>query len=338
MKKRLISAVLVMILVLGTYSVAWAEESSSANATRNLLESVGNIVYTDGQNIVEIHANDLYLLADKMDSFKKCVADQLALCHTYFTAGDKGTATVTDGDIKIVHTEPSESDSVDPVTLDFGTLLEGIAASQSIPSDVTEYGYVEGTSFYKTKEGGLTTDGTITGVSRINISSATPENLSAGSAAWVNGELILGTGTENAAYYNEGYNTGHNAGYNTGYNAGYNTGYDSGISESCGTVFYLGYLGEYQTKSITLDKDYNEIYVMHYRQATGHMLWTGTLSTNCSYSLYYEKGCVSNYGRGCFTAYKLTNCKKGNYVNYTMSFEEENPYRPLNDILIIIGI
>lgn len=200
MKKRIISVVIIMILVLGTYTVALADENS--NATRNSLKSVGNVVYTDGENRVEIHSDDLYMLADKMDSFKECVADQLAQCHTYFLKGSKGTSTVSDSDIKVVHTQPSDSDAVDPVTLDFNTILEGIAASQSIPSDVTEYGYADGTALYKTESGELTTDGTLENVQQIDISAATPENLSAGSAAWVNGELILGTGADNNAYYN----------------------------------------------------------------------------------------------------------------------------------------
>lgn len=202
MKKRIISVAVIMILVLGTYTVALADENG--NATRNSLKSVGNVVYTDGENRVEIHSDDLYMLADKMDSFKECVADQLAQCHTYFSKGSKGTSTVSDSDIKVVHTQPSDSDAVDPVTLDFNTILEGIAASQSIPSDVTEYGYADGTALYKTESGELTTDGTLENVQQIDISAATPENLSAGSAAWVNGELILGTGADNNAYYQLG--------------------------------------------------------------------------------------------------------------------------------------
>lgn len=203
MKKRLISAVVIMALMICTYSVALADESTSQNATRNSLKSVGNVVYTDGENKVEIHSDDMYMLADKMDSFKECVADQLALCHTYFSSGSKGTSTVSDGDIKVVHTEPSEDDAVDPVALDFDTILEGIAASQSIPSDVTEYGYADGTALYKTESGKLTTDGTLANVEQIDISAATPENLSAGSAAWVNGKLILGTGADNDAYFQQ---------------------------------------------------------------------------------------------------------------------------------------
>ena len=205
MKKRLISVALIIALVLGTYSVAFADGNTSVNATRNSLKSVGNVVYTDGENRVEIHSDDLYMLADKMDSFKECVADQLAQNHTYFSKGSNGTSTVTDSDIKVVHTQPSNDDAVDPVSLDFDTIMEGIAASQSIPSDVTEYGYADGTILYKTESGELTTDGTLENVQQIDISAAKPENLSAGSAAWVNGELILGTGSDNNAYYNIGY-------------------------------------------------------------------------------------------------------------------------------------
>lgn len=203
MKKKLISVFSVMALVLGTYTVAMADNTTNSNATGNSLKSFGNVVYTNGEDSVEIYSDDLYILADQLDSFKSKVADQLAEINTYLSSGSNGTSTVTDSSIKIVHTEPSGSDVVDPLTLDFDTLLEGVAASQSIPTDVTEYGYSDGTILYKNSEGELTTDGTEENVEQINISAATPENLSAGSAAWVNGELILGTGADNKAYYNK---------------------------------------------------------------------------------------------------------------------------------------
>lgn len=210
MKKKLISVFSVMALVLGTYTVAMADNTTNSNATGNSLKSFGNVVYTNGEDSVEIYSDDLYILADQLDSFKSKVADQLAEINTYLSSGSNGTSTVTDSSIKIVHTEPSGSDVVDPLTLDFDTLLEGVAASQSIPTDVTEYGYSDGTILYKNSEGELTTDGTEENVEQINISAATPENLSAGSAAWVNGELILGTGADNKAYYNWGYINGFN--------------------------------------------------------------------------------------------------------------------------------
>lgn len=209
MKKKLISVFSVMALVLGTYTVAMADNTTNSNATGNSLKSFGNVVYTNGEDSVEIYSDDLYILADQLDSFKSKVADQLAEINTYLSSGSTGTSTVTDSSIKIVHTQPSGSDAVDPLSLDFDILLEGLAASQSIPTDVTEYGYPDGTNLYKNSEGELTTDGTEENVEQINISAATPENLSAGSAAWVNGELILGTGADNKAYYNLGFQSGY---------------------------------------------------------------------------------------------------------------------------------
>lgn len=203
MKKKCISILIIAVLVLGTCTVALADGTTSANATRSALKSYGNVVYTNGKDTVKIYSEDFYTLADQLDSFKTCVADQLAEMNTYLSTGSKGTSLVSDSSIRVVHTTPSKSNVVDPLTVDFDTLLEGLAASQSIPFDVTEYGYKEGTALYKTPAGELTTDASKDDVEQINITAAKPENLSAGSAAWVNGELILGTGADNKAYYDQ---------------------------------------------------------------------------------------------------------------------------------------
>lgn len=209
MKKKLISVVSVMALAFGTCTVAMAAGSIPDNATRNNIKSSGNIVYMDGEHSVEIYSDDLLMLADQLDSFKTTVSDQLGEMNTYFSTGKQGTGTVSDSNIKIVHTVPSEGETVDPLTLDFDTLLEGLAASQSIPADVTEYGYADGTILYKTSDGELTTDSTQDNVEQISILAATPGNISAGNAAWVNGELVLGTGSDNKAYYKDGYSIGY---------------------------------------------------------------------------------------------------------------------------------
>jgi hypothetical protein len=199
MNKKILSIILVMALTFGPCIMAFATGSTNANATRNSLKSQGNIVYTDGDNTVAIFSADLYHIADQLDSFKMSLSNQLAAIHTYFTTDDAGVAVTTDSDVKIMHTVPASTDSVDPLAIDFDTLLEGLAASQSIPTDVTEYGYSADTNLYKTETGLLTTDST--GAAQIDIAAATAENLSAGTAAWVNGNLILGTGADNAAYY-----------------------------------------------------------------------------------------------------------------------------------------
>lgn len=197
MNKKLLSIILVLALTFGPCIMAFA--TGSTNATRNSLKSQGNIVYTDGDNTVAIYSADLYHIADKLDTFKTSVANQLASIHTYFTSDDTSVSATTDNNVNITHTAPASADSVDPLVMDFDTLLEGLAASQSIPTDVTEYGYPADTNLYITDSGSLTMDST--DATQIGITAATAENLSAGTAAWVNGNLILGTGADNTAYY-----------------------------------------------------------------------------------------------------------------------------------------
>jgi hypothetical protein len=200
---RIAASVLALVLTFGPCTMAFATET--VNATRNSLKSQGNIVYTDGENLVEIYSNDLYIIADQLDSYKTSIANQLEKMHTYFTYDtDRGVNTTTDSTVNVTHALPASTDTVDPLAMDFDTLLEGLAASQSIPTDVSEYGYPADTKLYKTGNGTLTTDST--NATQIDITAATAENLSAGTAAWVNGNLILGTGTDNAAYYDSGKN------------------------------------------------------------------------------------------------------------------------------------
>jgi hypothetical protein len=242
MKQKLLSIIVVLALTLGPCTVSMASET--ANATRDSMKSAGNVIYTDGGSTVEIYSEDLYTIADKLDSFKTSIASQMASIHTYFSTGNSGQSTVTNDHVRIVHTEPATVDSIDPLTMDFDTLLEGLAASQSIPTDVTEYGYSSGQKLYKTTKGSLTT--TSSGATQINIAAATASNLSAGTAAWVNGNLILGTGEDDAAYYNSGYNKG----YQSGYSSGYSYGYSNGASSSSGSITFCGKADK--TNSVTL--------------------------------------------------------------------------------------
>lgn len=205
MKKKIVSIILMLALTMGTCSVAAAAEKNGA--TRDSLKSYGTIEYQEGNDKVSINSGDLYMLADQIDQVKLGVSDQLGAMNTYFTAGD-GISLDTDRQVSITHTRPSKADSVDPVTVNFDTLLEGIAASQSVSSDITAYGYSSDTKLYKKPNGELTDNGSQEGVEQIRVSAATADNLSAGSAAWVNGRLILGTGKDNKAYYDSGYSSG----------------------------------------------------------------------------------------------------------------------------------
>lgn len=198
-KKKLLSIVLVLTMVFGMCGTAWAVEGEDATAPQKF-QSHGKITFQNGKDAVVIDSQDFYKLEGRMNQFKQGVADQLGVMNTYFTTGD-GVSVKTDADVRVAHKEPSADQAVDPVSVDFRTILEGIAASQSVPSDVTAYNYPAGTQLYKNADGALATDGSEKGAEKIDVTAATAANLSAGTAAWVDGRLILGTGGDNQSYY-----------------------------------------------------------------------------------------------------------------------------------------
>lgn len=174
MKKKILSLLMLLALTFGTCGITLAADTKNA-AAGNGLKSHGKIAYRNGNDEVVIDSDDLYVLADRLDLFKRGVADQLNAMNTYFTTGD-GIALTTDEEIRVAHIRPSDEELVDPTEADFNTLLEGIAASQSVPPD---------------------------------LAAASANNLSAGTAAWVNGELCLGTGADNQSFYERGYEEGY---------------------------------------------------------------------------------------------------------------------------------
>lgn len=211
MKKKTVSIIFILTMLLSTCMIALAEEDAASiitsETTASLLKSKGAIVYQNGTDSVVIDSNDLYTLADAFDTYKAAIYWQMAEMNTYLTTEDEGIALTTSKDVHVVHSVPS--DIVAPLSLNFDTLIEGVAASQSIPQTPIEYGYAEGTNLYKTRQGLLTTEAS-DNKEMIEIKGATADSLSAATAAWIDGELILGTGAENKAYYDMGYTDGLN--------------------------------------------------------------------------------------------------------------------------------
>ena len=210
MKKKVFSVCMIAMLAMSVCSVK-AADFTPPSATRNSLKSEGAIVYQDGDESVVIDSQDLYILADKLDTFKTAVGDQLAVMHTYLTTEDKGVSLSTNDEVHVVHAYEESMQLADPRLLDFETLLEGFAASQSIPIETEAYGFSAGLQLYKKHDGSLTTDSTGDETEQINIVASTADNLSAGCAAWVDGKLMLGTGADNRTLYNQGYTDGYNA-------------------------------------------------------------------------------------------------------------------------------
>ena len=196
MRKKLLSVTLISALLIGTCSIALAADTKD-ETTGSGLKSYGRIVYQNGGDAVVIDSEDFHMLADRLDLFKRGVADQLNSINTYFTT-EAGLSLKTDEGIRVVHTRPSGESAVDPKEIDFDTLLEGIAASQSVPDDV---------------------------------SSASADNLTAGTAAWGDGHLMLGTGADNQKFYQNGYDEAYKK-----------------VSGQVGSVDFLQYGGELSTR------------------------------------------------------------------------------------------
>lgn len=195
MKKKIVSIIITLALTVNVCMVAAAAENPAA--TRNGLQSEGAIHYADGEGGVILDAEDLYMLADQLDLFKVRVSKQLGIMQTYLTRSDTGIPLTSADNVYAVHKKPNAGEEIDPLTLDFASILEAVAVSQSIPQDAAAYGLPSGTKLYKTPEGRLVKEA-VEGAEPINIQAASADNLSAGTAAWVNGRLLLGTGADTA--------------------------------------------------------------------------------------------------------------------------------------------
>lgn len=188
-RKQGLSIMLALTMLFGVCIAAKAEDNFEV--TRNSLQSKGIIQYQEGTESVLIDSEDLYKLADRLDMFKLRVTEQLGKVGTYFSRDSAGMPLNSGSGVYVVHQEPVFAE-VDPVTLSFETIFEGIAASQTIPTDPAAYG-----AKAEIDEQGAAKE--------ISIRAATVENLSEGTAAWENGNLLLGTGGDNKAHYQQGY-------------------------------------------------------------------------------------------------------------------------------------
>lgn len=198
-KKSIIFLTGVCICILGVSVPAMAETTSR----RANIKSSGNLDFDNGT--VYFTSSDLTYLADQIDNledtYKQTSVDALNTVGTFF---------LSDGTI-VNNREQNEVDTDEKKSaLSFGSILEGIKKSQSIDSlSQTQVLDKDGNPlFYETEEAqtnknihSLTT--TDTGFPAY-YQPANANNLSAGTAAWVDGALIKGNGSDNAAYYAQG--------------------------------------------------------------------------------------------------------------------------------------
>lgn len=204
-KEAGILGLLVLCCALATVGVARADNDGRR---ADKLHSKGIMKYSNDQVVID--SSDLTYLADEIDTLEK---DYKTKILSYLN----GIGTYLKSDGSVTHT-PSASDSPDRL-YDFSMLLNGIYDSQSSQTAFSDLG---GTAYYKTRSGGLSTssDG-----EAVSLAAAAADHLSAGKVAYVDGNLLLGTGADNEAYYRQGYADGYEQGYADGYNKGYADGY-----------------------------------------------------------------------------------------------------------------
>ena len=153
-------------------------------------------------------ASDLKYLADEVDtleaSYKLLTAQALNRIGTYFLPD----ASLT------YDPEQAASPEVYAEKLSFNKIYEGIQNSQSVAHLAAKQAQNNaGEALYYVSEEARNEKRLVDVTTNANdyplmIQAACADNLSAGTAAWVNGKLIIGNGADNQAYYNKGYDTG----------------------------------------------------------------------------------------------------------------------------------
>ena len=123
----------------------------------------------------------------------------------------------------------------------FSDLLKEIKNSQAIDTSESVYVFQNGT---------VTDDSTAEGVVEKQITGATEANLSAGTAAWVDGQYIVGTGVDNNSYYANGFSKGYADGVIDGQNKTGNITFEqhyhnSSCYTTCTITHTFDYIGEY---------------------------------------------------------------------------------------------
>lgn len=183
---------------------------------RGRIASKGVINYAD--DTVVLDSSDFTYLADEIDdlerSYKSSTMKALNRIGTFYVS--------TDGDISYEEDDNHVSSDM-AAELKFRDLYHGIEKSQSVDhlSDVQaedEDGNLLYYADWNADEG----NDLIRITKEANdyplfIHPAGASNLTAGTAAWVNGDLIIGTGADNTAYYENGKDAGYSDGYDEGH-------------------------------------------------------------------------------------------------------------------------
>lgn len=176
--------------------------TASGNGRKEQIRSKGIIDYAGGTIVID--SSDLTYLADEIDDLESAYKTQ-----TVRALNSIGSYFCTDG--TTVYKKEEETLPVEQaVNLSFQSIYEGIIHSQSVKH--LEYQQAkdptEALLYYKDEEAKNNCDlhSTTTEPNDypVLIRQATRENLTAGTAAWVDGTLIIGNGADNQFFYESG--------------------------------------------------------------------------------------------------------------------------------------
>ena len=190
-RKKLLGLI---ITVLTCITVVGRTVYASGEQRRGGIISRGAINYDHGRVVID--SADLITLADEMDnleiSYKSKITGTLADMKTYMQQ---------DGSISHENREDIDSQKVA-----FHYLVSAVLQSQSVAHlSSTQASNIKGLIYYKfAKNNILEVTGNDTGMP-VYIVPATEDNLSAHTAAWVNGQSLYGNGSDNYYFYQKGF-------------------------------------------------------------------------------------------------------------------------------------
>lgn len=201
------SGKLVLALVIAATFFSGTALGAVANESTHTWLSTGNVVYNKGEETKTVfNKADLDYLDNKIDT-------AIAATETAKTEAKGGKINIAtelnswanESYSKNYAPTPSLSvDSNNPPT--YGDIITKLQYMKSTPGEGKEFKDSGNNQYYVNAGGGLTTNPTEAADSTktLKIAAANAGNLSAGTAAWVNGSFIIGTGADNNNYYKAG--------------------------------------------------------------------------------------------------------------------------------------
>ncbi len=179
----------VLVVLAGMLAAVGTVRAEEGGGRAGSIKSRGVIDYAGGAVVID--ASDLTGLANEIDALEEaCKSGMLKALN------DINTYIRTDG--TVTHQAPGEQLQLPS----FGQLADAVRASQSFASARED---LAGDLYFRTENGGLVRASEDGSGEPVDLCAASAGNLSAGTVAYVDGQLLLGTGADNQTYYDLGY-------------------------------------------------------------------------------------------------------------------------------------